>query len=282
MFRSWARFSAAHSAGKAQTGRCKARNSCTRARGSSLDLLSVKKVRFDLSPLLLVACTTALPAAPAEPPDAAVQGVWARRVEALALQAAQTATSSMPGVRVQVQAGQLDARLRLAPCAQVDVYLPPGHRAWGQTRVGLRCLSGPTRWNVFMPLNVQVFAPGLQASSALAAGTVLTQEHLRMAETEWSAVDSPAFARPEALLGRTLVRAVASGAALREIDLRKRQWFAVGDVVSIVSVGNGFTVSGQGVALSAGIEGQPARVRTDSGRTLTGNPTAERRLELVL
>ncbi|NZD58911.1 hypothetical protein HZU83_19715 [Sphaerotilus montanus] len=43
---------------------------------------------------------------------------------------------------MEVLPGQLDPRLRLAPCQQIDAYLPPGSTPWGRTRVGLRCPSG--------------------------------------------------------------------------------------------------------------------------------------------
>ena len=65
--------------------------------------------------------------------------------------------------RVMVQAGVLDARLTLAPCTQVDAYLPAGAPAWGHSWVGLRCTAGAARWNVFLPVTVQVWAAGLVA-----------------------------------------------------------------------------------------------------------------------
>ena len=179
-------------------------------------------------------------------------------------------------------AGQLDPRLKLAPCQRVDVYLPPNQRVWGRSRVGLRCLEGAVAWNVYLPLNIKVFAPALVASQALAAGTVLQAEHLQPAEVDWAAAESPVVALPAAALGRTLAHGLAAGAALREADLRKRQWFAVGDTVRVLAVGKGFTVAGEGVALTPGLEGQPARVRTEGGRLVTGVAAGERRVEVTL
>ena len=54
-------------------------------------------------------------------------------------------------LRMEVEVGALDERLRLAPCARVEPYLPAGARLWGRSRLGLRCLEGATRWNVFCP-----------------------------------------------------------------------------------------------------------------------------------
>ena len=52
--------------------------------------------------------------------------------------------------------------------------------------------------------------------------------------------------------------------------------------MKVVAVGAGFAVEREGQALTPGVEGQPARVRTESGRVLTGLPAGERRLELAL
>ena len=80
--------------------------------------------------------------------------------------------------RVEVEVGTLDPRLRLAPCEKVEPYVPSGTRLWGRSRIGLRCAQGPTPWNVYLPLVVRVFGPGLTAAAALPAGTVLTAADL--------------------------------------------------------------------------------------------------------
>ena len=45
-------------------------------------------------------------------------------------------------LRMEVSVGALDERLRLAPCARVEPYLPAGARLWGRTRLGLRRRDG--------------------------------------------------------------------------------------------------------------------------------------------
>jgi flagellar basal body P-ring formation protein FlgA len=129
---------------------------------------------------------------------------------------------------------------------------------------------------------VKVFAPALVATQALAAGTVLQVEHLRPAEADWAAAESPVVGTPEAAMGRTLAQGLAASEALRDADLKKRVWFAIGDPVRVLAVGRGFTVTGEGVALSPGLEGQAVKVRTEGGRTVTGLATGQRRVEVAL
>lgn len=197
------------------------------------------------------------------------------------------ANVSLPGAgdgqpRLAIEIGQLDPRLRLAPCRRIEPQLPSQGRLWGRTRIGLRCLEGERKWQVWLPVVVRVFAPALVPVRALPAGTVLAAEHLQTADIDWAAEPSPPHTRSTDLIGRTLGRALQAGEAVRRDDLRLRQWFAAGETVQVLARGDGFAVGGEGQAMNAGIEGQPVRVRTDSGRVLTGVPVGERRVEVAL
>lgn len=214
---------------------------------------------------------------------AAVNGLPASAVAAAAALARQAARATAPaGARIEATPGTLDPRLHLAACARIEPYLPPAVPAWGRTRIGLRCSSGPVAWNIFYPLTVHVFAPGLVAAAPLPAGTVIEAGQLRPAEIDWADEASPPQVQAAALVGRTLARPLAAGEALRLANLRPRQWFAAGDTVRVVAQGRGFSVVGEGQALSNGIEGQVARVRTDNGRIVAGQPIGERRIEVAL
>jgi flagella basal body P-ring formation protein FlgA len=46
--------------------------------------------------------------------------------------------------------------------------------------------------------------------------------------------------------------------------------FQAGAQVRVLAQGTGFQISSDGQALSAGVVGQPARVRMDSGRVMSG------------
>lgn len=214
--------------------------------------------------------------------QAALDPAWATRVQDMATQAAQTAFGNRVPVRVEVIPGSLDPRLNLAPCQDVEVFLPAGQRAWGRTRMGLKCNKGAVAWKVTLPLTVRLWAPALVATSALPAGTTLAPEHLKMAEVDWSERDSPVLVSEAAVVGRTLSNHLSPGMTLRQEHLRKRQWFEAGDTVRLIASGPGFSIQGEGVALNPGVEGQSVRIRTESGRTLTGNPTGVRQVEVQL
>ncbi len=184
--------------------------------------------------------------------------------------------------RVEVEFGKLDPRLRLAPCRRIEPQLPVNAVLWGRTHIGLRCVEGEKPWQVWLPIQVKVMAPALVALQALPIGTVLQASHLEKIEIDWAADRRAPFLHADDLIGRTLTRALQPGQAPRQGELRQRQWFAAGDTVQVLARGAGFSASGEGLALSTGFEGQAVRVRTESGRVLTGMPVGPRRVELTL
>ena len=210
---------------------------------------------------------------------AVLDDTLAQRVQSLADEASRRAA---PHLRVEVRVGQLDPRLKLAACASVQPYLPAGMKLWGPVRIGLRCADAGVRWNVFLPITVDVFGPGLVAAAALPAGAMLGAADLKAATVNLSASPSAALAAAELAIGRTLARPLQPGDTLRDADLRARQWFAAGDSVRIVAVGSGWRIHGEGQALNPGLEGQAVRVRTESGRIVSGVAAGDRMVEVPL
>lgn len=231
-----------------------------------------------LRPILLSALLLALacPASAQQP----LGEPLARELQQLAEQGARAGLPAR--ARVEIQLGELDPRLRLAPCQQVQPYLPNGMKMWGRTRIGLRCVQGTSKWNVTLPLTVQVFARALVARSPLPGGLVLSQADLHEAEIDIAADGGAVFTEAKGLVGRTLVRSVNAGEAVRSSFLKQRQWFAAGETVKVLAIGQGYAVEGEGQAQGPGTEGQEVRVRFESGRVVTGRATGERKVELQL
>jgi len=155
-------------------------------------------------------------------------------------------------------------------------------RLWGKARIGLRCKTGPTPWNVYLPVTVKVFGRALVVPAGAAAGSVLAEADLAEAEVDLAEEFTPALVDPRLAVGRTLAQNLRPGQTLRQTHIKSRQWFVAGETVRVIATGAGFALESEAQALSNGIEGQPARVRTESGRVLTGLPSGERRVEVAL
>jgi len=236
----------------------------------------VRRMFRTLLLLALLALAGTTQAAPANPLPAA----WLQQLEQLAERAAQATLP--PEGRVDIEIGAPDPRLRLAPCQQVEPFLPPGTPLWGRSRLGLRCVQGAVKWSVSLPLQVRVFAPAWVAAQPLPVGTLLQASHLQRQSVELSAESSPAFAQAQPPLGRALSRALQVGETLRQAHLKPRQWFAAGEPVRLLLTGDGFAIRAEGQALAVGLEGQLTRVRLQGGRILQAWPVAEQQAEVLL
>jgi flagella basal body P-ring formation protein FlgA len=229
--------------------------------------------------LILVACGLVAAALPANGQDAsALAAGLVEQVRTLALDKAAPAGTA----RVEVVVGQLDPRLHLAPCERIEPYLPPNVRLWGKSRIGLRCKEGRTAWNVYLPITVKVWGRALVVPAGAVAGSVVADADLDEAEVDLAEEATPTFLDRRLVVGRTLGQALRPGQALRQAHIKSRQWFAAGETVKLVAAGDGFALEGSAQAITNGVEGQPARARTESGHVVTGVPTGERRLELTL
>jgi flagella basal body P-ring formation protein FlgA len=232
--------------------------------------------------LALSLAAPGLAAAQAQGPEAVLPA--AAVAQALALLGEAARALAPAGARVLALPGQPDPRLKLAPCAQVEAFLVPGAPAWGRTRVGLRCQKsdGPVpmpRWSITLPATVQVWAQAAVSPTALPVGATLQADGLELAEVDWAATPQPPFAHPAQLAGRVTTRSVPAGQALRAADLQARQWFAAGDTVRVVAGGPGFSISTEGQAVNAGIEGQRVRVRVGENRAVDGRAVGPRFVE---
>lgn len=177
-------------------------------------------------------------------------------------------------LRMEVQMGQLDSRLRLAACAKVEPYLPAGSRLWGRTRLGLRCVQGSVPWNVFLPITVRAYGPAWVAQGNIPAGKTLSAEDAVPAEVDWAEDSAPVFANAQDFIGMVAARALTSGQALRQNMVRPPALFTAGSPVQVMVNGGGFSVAGSGKAMTAAGEGQQVRVRMDNGRLVTGTVNA--------
>ena len=190
------------------------------------------------------------------------------------------AASGLPG-RVEVQIGHLDERLRLAPCARIEPFVPPGTRLWGRSQIGLRCAEGAS-WTVYLPVEIRVFANALVATRTIAYGHLAGPDDAKLAEVELSRESGQALADPNWLEGKSATRVIGAGQVLRAEYFRAPPAVGAGDSVRLIYSGAGFSVTAGGRALGAANEGQPVRVQTESGRIVQGVARAGRTVEMRL
>ncbi|OYU43189.1 MAG: flagella basal body P-ring formation protein FlgA [Burkholderiales bacterium PBB4] len=186
-------------------------------------------------------------------------------------EAVQTASSAASGaMRMEVSLGSLDPRLKLAPCGNMESYLPPGSKLWGKARVGVRCVDGITRWNVTLPVTVNAWGKAWVVRHQLPTGAVIGPDDVVEAEVNWAEEPSAILRDPALWSGFQVAKPLSTGQALRANMVRPAQVFQVGSPVRVVAQGAGFQIASDGQALTAGVVGQSARVRMESGRVASG------------
>ena len=186
-----------------------------------------------------------------------------------AVSAAELPSGGVP-LRMEVVVGALDSRLRLAPCQRMEPYLPAGTRLWGRSRVGLRCLEGPVRWNVFLPVTVKAYGRAWVMRSNMNAGAVISKADVMESEVDWAEESSPVLLDPNLWAGSVAARALSAGQTVRQSVVRAPTAFTAGAQVRVVAQGNGFSVSTEAQAMGSGVVGQTVRLRMDSGRIVSG------------
>lgn len=172
-------------------------------------------------------------------------------------------------LRMEASLGALDSRLRLSSCARVEPYLPPGTRLWGRTRLGLRCIDGASKWNVFLPVTVRALGPAWVVRRDVASGASISEADMMRAEVDWAEENSAIVTDESQWLGQTATRALGTGQALRQNMVRAAQVFQAGTQVRVVADGPGYQITSDGQALAAGVVGQLTRVRMDNGRIMS-------------
>lgn len=195
-------------------------------------------------------------------------------------EAAATAAQLGDGVRLEVSVGSLPNGMQLAPCARIEPFVPNGTRLWGRAHVGMRCMDG-ANWSVLVPVTVRIFGPALVASRPLAALAPIAADELRAAEVEWTREPQGVVTDAAQIERRVPVRPIAAGQPIPLAALRAPLVVGQGDPVKLLGQGRGFSIQTDGIALAAAQEGQSVRVRTESGRILTGTARAGRTVEVA-
>jgi flagellar basal body P-ring formation protein FlgA len=171
--------------------------------------------------------------------------------------------------QVDVKIGEWDPRMQLAPCQRAEPVLLPGTRLWGKSQISIRCVAG-AQWTVLLPLTVTVYGSGLVAKRNLPSGTPVQASDFDIETIELTRDNAQWVSDVAALDGKTLSRALLLGQAVRTDYLKTPPTVASGDVVKVRVPGEGFSITTDAVALANAAAGQSVRLRTESGKVLSG------------
>ncbi|MES2345942.1 MAG: flagellar basal body P-ring formation chaperone FlgA [Pseudomonadota bacterium] len=219
----------------------------------------MKSSRLLLTAALLT-LTVAAQAQPAYQDAAALK----RTVE----QFLQVQSGGLPG-QVTVTVGAIDPRMNLAACPDPQAFFMPGARAWGKTTVGVRCAT-PAAWTVYIQANVTVVGDYIASAAPLAQGQAIAANQLVTLKGDLTMLPAGIATDMAQVIGRSTNISLPPGTPLRLDTLRSKPVVQSGQLVRLVSSGNGFSVSAEARAMSTAGDGQVVQVKTSGGQQITG------------
>ena len=180
----------------------------------------------------------------------------------------QKETQGLPG-RVKYSVGALDPRTQLTPCPALEVFQPNGARLWGRTTVGVRC-NNTNPWTIYVPVQITVTANYLSASKPLSQGQILSVSDLQTLSGDLATLPNGILTEANQAIGKSLRNSVGAGQPLRADMLSAPLVIKQGQAVKLITRGQGFSATGDGIALSNAAEGQTVQVRTANGAAISG------------
>lgn len=194
-------------------------------------------------------------------------------VESIAAAARDFATTHglRAGARRTVEVGALDARLRLAACAQpLHATAAPGVRSSLRMTVEVRCPSSGG-WRLFVPVTIKAFDKAVVATRALPRGHVLTAADVSLIESDVSSLPAGYAQDPASLVGRRVARPLTAGAVVATGSFAIDPTVRRGQAVTLLARSGNVAVRASGVAVTAG--GLQERIKIKnlaSGRVIEG------------
>jgi len=143
----------------------------------------------------------------------------------------------------------------------------------------MRCRDGAS-WTVFIPATIKVYGNALTAKKSLMFGTAPADNDVESIESELSREPGTPVTDLKQIEGRVLAKAVFAGQILRMEQFRTTPAVSQGDQVKLIAIGAGFSISADGEALAHAQDGQNVRVKTDTGRIVSGIARTGRVVEL--
>lgn len=132
-----------------------------------------------------------------------------------------------------------------------------------------------------MILKVSVQGDYVAAAVPLAQGQPIEQSQLVLMKGDLAAMPNGVVTDMAQAIGRSSTVSLPSGAPLRLDALRSKPVVQQGQLVRVVSSGEGFRVSAEARAIGNAAEGQVVQVRTPAGAIISGIAKAGGLVEVV-
>lgn len=174
---------------------------------------------------------------------------------------------------LQVEAGDLDARLRLAKCQQpLQAFTNNGNSQLRgkNASIGVSC-EGNKPWKIYVPVKVKILAPALTLNRRLNPGDVISSADVKIATRDIASMAYGYYSHTDEIEGFSAKRSLAAGTLLSPDMLKAPLLVQRGQTVTLTAANSSLSISMQGEAMMDGGKGQLIRVKNlSSGRIIEG------------
>lgn len=178
--------------------------------------------------------------------------------------------SRVPGEpdTVEIAVGNLDPRLRLAPCSEaLQASLPAGVAFKERLTVAVSC-AGAQRWTVYVPVTIATNVTTLILRHPAARGARLTAEDVEVQVRKVPGTSASYLADVAHLKNRTLRRSLGAGSVLTVDAMQDDAMVKRGQQVTLLASAGGLEVRASGRALSDAPAAGRVRVQNLTSQTV--------------
>ena len=186
--------------------------------------------------------------------------------------------------RVEVNADNIDPRLRLPHCPEKDitVYMPEYVQNISKaTVVGVRCNVG-SKWSVYVPVDVDIYTKLVTLKHAVSLGHIITNNDLSVVEYDTNNVHQGFFQDINQVVGKAAKRNLLANVPVTHHDLIIPDIIKRGDSVMISAEFGRIRVQAQGQAMNGGSMGETISVKnTSSGKVLQARVIGPKKVKIA-
>jgi flagella basal body P-ring formation protein FlgA len=250
---------------------------------SALFNLSIKYYKSLINNvILLISCvfTTSLMVQPALAQSQTQQWQDTKILDQKVASFLKTQSAGSPG-KVEINVHPIDKNLKLSYCPSPQVFFPSNSKAWGKTTVGIQC-GQPNPWNIYVEANVSIIGDYVVAANNLMQGQSLTSSDLILQKGDLTTLPTGFFTDTSVAVGRVARVSLASGSVMKQEMLKMPVVIVQGQNVRVNGVGQGFSVSTEGQALTNAAEGDLVKVRVQNGTIISGTAKNNGQIEVII
>lgn len=187
--------------------------------------------------------------------------------------------SSYPGsVDLSIDAERIQ---KLPDCDQFQVFLSSGQNLRSRLSVGVRCVA-PQQWVGYAQANLSIQGFYYVPTHNLKPGLTLSLDDLAAREGDLLRLAPGIVADPSRIIGYVTTQNIQAGSPIKSRALRDPESILKGQAVRLQARGIGFLATTEGRAMQSGAPGAQVKVRTDSGRIVSGTILNANTVQVVM